>query len=84
MIPDVVEENKILRELVRNEKVKAQQERLLELACTRARESLLNDAASAARIRELAALVADRKLDPFTAAEEVIGMRSGCGTTTDE
>jgi LAO/AO transport system kinase len=52
--------------------IQAQKERLLELACTQAREALLQDTAKAARIEQLAVLIADRKLDPFTAAEEVL------------
>jgi len=52
--------------------IQAQKERLLELACMQAREALLQDTAKAARIEELAVLIADRKLDPFSAAEEVL------------
>jgi hypothetical protein len=51
-------------------------ERLLELACQQAREDLLNDSATASRIHELALLMADRKMDPFTAAEEVIKLHT--------
>ncbi len=62
--------------LRRDEKVRTQKERLLELACDRARQDLLNDHATAARIQELATLIADRKLDPFTAAEEVLNLHA--------
>jgi len=62
--------------LRRDEKVRAQKERLLELACDRARQDLLNDHVTAARIQELATLIADRKLDPFTAAEEVLQLHT--------
>jgi LAO/AO transport system kinase len=58
--------------LRRDEEVRQQKERILELACMQAREELLNDVAAADRIQELAKLVADRKLDPFSAAEEVL------------
>jgi LAO/AO transport system kinase len=60
----------------RDETVRIQKDRLLELACLQAREALLRDAETAARIHELALLIADRKLDPFTAAEEVIKLAS--------
>ena len=63
-------------ELRRNEKVRIQRDRLLELACMRAREELLNDTGTGARIQELAVLIADRKLDPFTAAEEVLRLHA--------
>ncbi len=60
----------------KEETVKIQRERLLELACLRAREALLRDEAAAARIQDLALLIAERKMDPFTAAEEVIKLHS--------
>jgi LAO/AO transport system kinase len=60
----------------REETVRLQMERLLELACQQAREGLLNDSATASRIHELALLMADRKMDPFTAAEEVIKLHT--------
>jgi LAO/AO transport system kinase len=52
--------------------IEAQKERLLELACLQARDALLQDTAKAARVEELATLIADRKLDPFSAAEQVL------------
>jgi LAO/AO transport system kinase len=60
----------------RDEKVRQQKERLLDLACMQARENLLSDHSTAERIQQLAVLIADRKLDPFTAAEEVIKLRA--------
>jgi LAO/AO transport system kinase len=60
----------------RDENIRIQTERLLERACEQARLGLLNDDASAKRIHELAALIVDRKLDPFTAADEVIQMQA--------
>ncbi len=66
-------ENSKLR---RDETVRLQKERLLELVCQRTREGLLNDSSTAARIHELALLIADRKMDPFTAAEEVIKLHT--------
>jgi LAO/AO transport system kinase len=55
-------------------RIRIQTKRLLELACVQARERLLNDGSTAARIHELASLVVDHKLDPFSAAEEVLRM----------
>jgi LAO/AO transport system kinase len=63
-------------EMKRDQRIELQKERLLELACVQAREDLLSNSATAARIRELAALIFDRKLDPFSAAEEVIRMHA--------
>ncbi len=60
----------------RDETVRLQKDRLLELACLQAREDLLNDSATASRIHELALLIAERKMDPFTAAEEVIKLHT--------
>lgn len=56
----------------REETVRIERERLLELACLQIRGELLEDRAMADRIRELAFMIADRALDPYTAAEEVI------------
>jgi LAO/AO transport system kinase len=67
--------------LRRRDEILAQKERLLELACTQTREYLLNDVAAAARIHDLATQIADRKLDPYTAAEEVIQLHAGRRTT---
>jgi len=61
----------------REEKIRIQKERLLDLACTRTRQDLLNNDTTAARIQELAALVTDRKLDPFSAAEQVLLLQRG-------
>jgi LAO/AO transport system kinase len=63
-------------EAKRDQRIEVQKERLLELACAQAREDLLNHSATAARIQELAALIADHKLDPFSAAEEVIQLHT--------
>jgi LAO/AO transport system kinase len=71
-------------ELRREETVQMQKDRLLELACLQAREALLQDDATAARIQELALLIADRKLDPFTAAEEVIRLQSDQRTASQD
>lgn len=62
--------------LRRETKVLAQKERLLELICLQTRDDLLNDQATASRLGELASLVADRKLDPFSAAEELITLHA--------
>jgi LAO/AO transport system kinase len=69
--------------LRKQETVQIQTERLFELACQQSREALLRDTKAAARIHELALLVADRKLDPFTAAEEVIKLRFDRTTAGD-
>jgi LAO/AO transport system kinase len=58
--------------LRKDEAVRIQKDRLLDIACLQAREALLQNPRTAARIQELAVLIADRKLDPFTAAEEVL------------
>lgn len=63
-----------------DERVRQQKERLLDLACTQAREDLLHDRSAAERIQQLAILIADRKLDPFTAADEVIKLHPGTRT----
>ena len=68
----------------RDETVRKQKERLLELTCLQAREDLLNDSATASRIHELALLMADRKMDPFTAAEEVIKLHMERRMTNSE
>ena len=68
----------------REEAVRLQKERLLELACLQARENLLNDSATASRINELALLIADRKMDPFTAAEEVVRLHADRHLTNSE
>lgn len=59
----------------REQKIAVQKERLLELACAKARENLLSREANAARIDELAAMLVDRRVDPYTAAEEVIRLQ---------
>ncbi len=63
--------------LRKDEAIRIQKDRLLELACLQTREALLRDPGIAARIEELARLVADRKLDPFSAAEEVLRLHRG-------
>jgi len=68
-------------ELRREERIQAQKERLLELACAQARESLLRDQANVERIQELATMLVDRKVDPFTAAKEIIQLQ--CRTTCE-
>jgi LAO/AO transport system kinase len=70
-------------ELRRNESIEIQKDRLLELVCLQARETLLRDSATAARIQELALLIADRKLDPFTAAAEVMELHRNRTATPD-
>ena len=61
--------------LRRDQKIDAQKDRLLELACRQAREYLLKDGHNAARLHELAVMLVDRKTDPFTAAEEIIRLQ---------
>jgi LAO/AO transport system kinase len=60
----------------RAEQIRIQKERLLELACVQARERLLRNRSTAARIHELAGLIVDHELDPFTAADEVMRMQA--------
>jgi LAO/AO transport system kinase len=59
-----------------DEMVQIQKERLLEIICMQVRDTLLQDNVTGARIQELAGLIADRKLDPFSAAEELIQVQS--------
>jgi LAO/AO transport system kinase len=68
----------------RDDRVRLQKERLLDRACTQARENLLSDRSTAERIQQLAVLIADRKLDPFTAAEEVIKLHADSQTEDRE
>jgi LAO/AO transport system kinase len=59
----------------RDERIRIQKERLLDLTCEQARERLLGNRSTAERIHELAGLIVDHKLDPFTAADEVMRMQ---------
>jgi LAO/AO transport system kinase len=58
-----------------DESVQIQKERLLDIVCMQARNALLQDSVCGARLQELAGLIADRKLDPFSAAEELIRLQ---------
>jgi LAO/AO transport system kinase len=58
-----------------NEAIQIQKERLLEIVCSQTRNALLQDSVAGVRIQELARLIADRKLDPFSAAEELIRLQ---------
>jgi len=74
-------------EMRRDAKVRAEKERMLELACMQAREDLLNDPEAASQIEELAIRVVSRRLDPYTAAESVARLHAerhpGRGLTQD-
>jgi LAO/AO transport system kinase len=65
-------------EMRKDKIVRIQKIRLLELAGMQAREKLLKHNASADRVEELALLIADRKIDPYTAAEEVLQLQMKC------
>jgi LAO/AO transport system kinase len=54
--------------------VQLQKNRLLELVTERITQTLLNNKEAEARIQELASDIETRKLDPFTAAEELLDM----------
>ncbi|HSW39939.1 MAG TPA: methylmalonyl Co-A mutase-associated GTPase MeaB, partial [Acidobacteriota bacterium] len=56
----------------RTDGTKIGQERILDLACRQLREDLLNDGRISARLRELSAGVYDKKLDPYSAADEIM------------
>jgi LAO/AO transport system kinase len=58
----------------RDRVVQIQKDRLLELVCQHAKEALLQNNETADRIRDLSVLIADRKLDPFTAADEILAL----------
>jgi LAO/AO transport system kinase len=58
-----------------HEAIQIQKERLLEIVCLQARNALLQDSLAGARIQELAGLIAERKMDPFSAAEELIQLQ---------
>jgi LAO/AO transport system kinase len=68
----------------RDETVRLEKERLLELVCLQVREDLLSDSAAASRIHELALLIAERKMDPFTAAKEAIKLHADLRITNGE
>jgi LAO/AO transport system kinase len=53
------------------ETVRIQKERVVEIVCMETRNALLQNEATATRLQELAVLIAERKLDPFTAAEQI-------------
>jgi LAO/AO transport system kinase len=59
-----------------SEAIQIQKERLLEIVCMQVRSVLLRDGVTGARIQEFAALIADRKLDPFSAAEELFRLQA--------
>jgi LAO/AO transport system kinase len=60
-----------------DETVRIQKERILEIACMQVRKSLLDDTVACARIQELAIMITDRKLDPFSAAEDLLRLQLG-------
>jgi LAO/AO transport system kinase len=64
-------------EFRKKDAVRIQKERLVDLACRRVRDDLLCDETIAARIGELASSVSDKKLDPYTAVEEILKLRAG-------
>jgi LAO/AO transport system kinase len=60
-------------ELQRKQNIQKQKDRIMELFCRQAHEILLQDADEEAEIENFAVLVADRKIDPYAAADLIWG-----------
>ncbi len=58
-------------EIQRNQTIQKQRNRILELFCRKAHEIFLQNKEGEAQINNLAALVVDRKIDPYTAADRI-------------
>ena len=58
----------------RDRSIQVHKDRLLEVICWQTLQGLLRNSRTAARIEELARAITDRTLDPFTAAEEIMGV----------
>jgi LAO/AO transport system kinase len=58
-------------EIQRKETIQRQRDRIVELVCLKAHEELFRDKDAESRIQEFALQVADRKMDPYTAAEKM-------------
>jgi LAO/AO transport system kinase len=58
--------------LNREKAVQNQKERLLDLVQSEVRRSLLRDTGAAARLDELALMLAERRTDPYSAADEIL------------
>jgi LAO/AO transport system kinase len=58
-------------EIQRKQTIQKQRNRIIELFCQKAHEILLQDGDGETQIQNLAVLVADRKIDPYTAADTV-------------
>jgi LAO/AO transport system kinase len=56
----------------RERKIHIQKERLLELVRSQVTRQLLRDRRGAERLEQLAARIADRDVDPYSAAEELL------------
>ncbi len=59
--------------------IQMQRDRLFEAIRSQLFQNLLSDESTALRIDELARQIAERKIDPFTAAEELLGRSIGDG-----
>jgi LAO/AO transport system kinase len=58
-------------EIQRKETIQRQKDRIVELVCLKAHEEILRDEDAESRIQDFALQVADRKMDPYTAAEKI-------------
>ncbi len=60
----------------RGRAIQIQKERLLELVRSEIQRRLLRDSAASAQLEDLARQIADRRIDPFTAVDQLM---AGCG-----
>jgi len=63
--------------------VQMQRERLLELVKSQIARRILESPDARARVEEMAVRIAERQLDPFTAAEELLGLEIASGAKTE-
>jgi LAO/AO transport system kinase len=71
---EVIEKYKIFlsnSEIQRKTAIQKHRNRILELVCLKAQEDILQNSNTQRLIQKLAILISDRKLDPYTAAEEM-------------
>jgi len=58
-------------EIQQKQTIQKQRDRIMELFCRKAYEVLLQDRDGEIQVQDLAVLVANRKIDPYTAAETI-------------
>jgi LAO/AO transport system kinase len=71
---EIIEKYKVFlsnSEIKRKTAIQKHRNRILELVCLKAQEDILHNSNTQSLIQELAVLISDRKLDPYTAAEEM-------------